>query len=376
MPPDSPTPVPMPPTGAGSNTVVSNQGDTIELVIHSPHKGTANHLRPSGWLGGSDVGDSGGRGDGSSDRGDFGVRHDDPLPPLSLKHGEEDGSKRGHRHQATTATSTPSSIDYDDVLSILSASELVVDDLVTEAPGPSCNTNIERASSGRLADAFSDKWGAWVQEARSSDNEPARSGESELKHERNGGSKNTSEKEGTCGDRSAPGFHHEALLQNPFEPNLGTAPAAAVVTESEGEIDNRAAPRLSRSSSSDSVYDEKKWLWRRRDGVLPPTSSSDGSTRASSRAGSTVADWPEQRLKGPAGLEGGVCNNSARGGDSSSEKEREGATTLRYGSSGEISLDCEIQEARASATTHTQGQEQVQQTSGGATTTSLLEIDI
>lgn len=312
VPPDSPTPVPMPPTGADSNAVVSNQGDTIELVIHSPHKGAVRHVRPPGWLGGGDGGKSGGGGGGGG-----GMHTHHPLPPSSLKQGEEDGNERGHRHQTTMATSTPSSIDYDDILSILSASELVPDDLAAAASGPPGEAaNIERASSGRLADAFSEKWGAWVQEARFSDDGIATTERGEQKHGDRGGARSASDRESSGGGRSAGEFDHEALELNPFEPSLvATAVAAAAgadLGESEDDNDGRITPRLSRSSS-ESVYDEKKWLWRRRYGVLPPMSSSGGSsTYASSRGGSVVADGPDIPPSQPLVQgEGDACDGRA-----------------------------------------------------------------
>ena len=375
VPPDSPTPVPMPPSGPESNTVVSNQGDTIELVIHSPHKGSLGHRQPPGWLGSGS-----GRGSGSGSGNNGGENHNRPLPPLSLRDGakhEEEGSER--RQQGMSAGSSSSSGDYDDALSILSASELVAAaDLAVatsqEASQPDAEAAAnEGAPSGRLADAFSDKWGAWVQDARSSDDGSADGGDDG--HRSRGGARSTGgDALGRDGGRSARAFDHEALLLSPYVPpppdagvvpNLeaGANPGAA---ETEDNRDTPVASQLSYASSSSSVYDEK-WVWRHRDGVLPPSSTANTSGRASPQGGPTVADGQDL----PAGL-GGIILSNTVGGEASGRREDERGVSSRTGPAGVLGLKGA---AEASAVvppddTHSQG------TSGGSPAASLREIDL
>lgn len=322
VPPDSPTPVPMPPSGPESNTIVSNQGDTIELVIHSPHKGSLSHRQPLGWLGSAGGGnDSDG---GGNDRGD----HHGPMPQSSLRGGQGAEEKASRLPQEGIADgSASSSNDYDDALSILSASELVATDDPTAATSTNPLQTNAGASSGRLADAFSEKWGAWVQDVRSSDDRSAEEGEG-FGHRGRGvtsaGGCSFGEEDGRGGGggnggRTARKFDHEALLLSPYvppppdvgsTPNLGVAnPGAA---ESDDESDRRVASRLScPSSSSSSVYDER-WIWRHRDGVLPPSSSNDSSGRCSSQGGSAVAEGRALRDLGKNAVESTVAEEKSR----------------------------------------------------------------
>ncbi|CAN0406041.1 unnamed protein product, partial [Pylaiella littoralis] len=300
VPPDSPTPVPMPPTGADSNAVVSNQGDTIELVIHSPHKSLLHHRRPSGWFGSFARGGDDGGGDGDGDRGDHGGRPESQLFSTTgeAEDVDEGRQERGQRRHVMNTTESPSSSgDYDDALSILSASELTnahdLETAVMAAGAPPAETGVANnggAPSGRLADAFSEKWGAWVRDTDSSDDGSAGgegTGRRGYGHGRpsladNGRAGSAARTDGGASGHSAGEFDHEALLLNPFDPHpvVGTtdpASAAAVeATDSDDGGNSRFASPLSRSSSSGSV-DNERWLWRRRDGVNPPTSSGNSS---------------------------------------------------------------------------------------------------
>lgn len=374
VPPDSPTPVPMPASGPESNTVVFNQGDTIELVIHSPHKGSLGHRQPPGWLG---SGSTGGGGGGDNDRD-------------SHRHPVEEDYGTSRRQQGTTAGSTSSSNDYDDALSILSASELVAADglhvaAATSAGGPQAEAEAaaddEGAPSGRLADAFADKWGAWVQDTRSSDDGSADGGGGRGKgcHSR-GGVRSAGDaalgEEGNGGSgRGAREFDHEALLLSPFVPppaNVGRrtpnleAGAVRGAAESEDDHGNRVASRASCPSSSSSIYDER-WVWRRRDGVLPSSSSNDSSGLASSHCGSAVAEG-----QGYLPDLGENVFSGTAGGDTSDRRESELGVSSGTGIAGAVAVNAEgtasvvvpLDAARA------------QGASGGTTAASLREIDL
>eukprot|EP00903_Cladosiphon_okamuranus_P018675 g17189.t1 len=376
---DSPTPVPMPPSGPESNTVVSNQGDTIELVIHSPHKGSLGHRQPPGWLGSGSGGGGGGGGN-----------HRHPLPPFSQTDGEGDGGPR-RRLKGMTAGSTSSSDDYDDVLSILSASELVAaDDLHLPASAVDVHAECESATanegalSGRLVNAFADKWEAWVQEARSSDDGSAdgRVSRRRGRHTRGGVRSARAAafgKEGgggggggsSGGGRNARDFDHEALVLSPYVPpptNFGRgSPSAEAGTrgggESQGDPDRRATSHVSFTSSSSSVYDER-WVWRSRDGVL--TSSSNGSSgRASSHGGLSVAAGQDL-------LPGDNIFDSATGGGTSSRGESERGSSSGTSPAEVVSVNAE---ATASAGVPLDA-EGAQGASGGSTAASLREIDL
>ncbi|CBN75743.1 hypothetical protein Esi_0167_0069 [Ectocarpus siliculosus] len=199
-----------------------SEGDTIELVIHSPHKRALRPHRPSGWFGsgGSSGGNSGG---GGSD-------HRQSMPQFCLRDGQDGGNDRG--------LSSPSTNDYEDALSILSASELVTPDAevpaaIAPAVASAGSANTEGARSGRLADAFSEKWGSWVQDVNSSDSNDDGSGEGRrddgrdgsgyrLAFQDNGEEKSTaaggSGGGGGGGCRSAREFDNEVLSPVPTEP--------------------------------------------------------------------------------------------------------------------------------------------------------------
>lgn len=349
----------MPSSGPGSNTVVSNQGDTIELVIHSPHKGSQSRRQPSGWLSnGSGGGGGGGRGD-----------HNNSLPQLSLGEGELEGDGDGRRRLGVTAGSTSSSNDYDDALSILSASELAAaDDLAAAtAAQPSqpdaATATSEGATRGRLADAFSDKWGAWIKDAHSDDGSTEGGG--------NGHQIKLGARSAGGGGRSAREFDHEALLLSPYvrpPPDMGTpalGTAAPGAAESEADHDARVASRFSCPSSSSSIYDER-WLWRHRDGVLPPSSSNNSSGRASPHGDSAVAGG--QNLPG---LGKTVCGNTV-GETKSSRGEGERCVSSGTDPVGVVGLHGEVTASAGVSLDHARGQGP----SGESTAASLREIDI
>lgn len=331
FPPDSPTPVPMPPTGADSNAVLSNQGDTIELVIHSPHKAPLHDRQSTGWF--SSFTSGGGGGDNSG-RDEHRRRPETQLFSITGEENddEEERDERVRRQQVMNTLASPSSSDgYDDALSILSASELISPDelgtaeMSSGAP-PAGAANNGGAPSGRLAYAFSEKWGAWVKDAASSsdDGSAEGGGKGGGKGRRDGGGvggggrpspvDNGMAESATSGrlgggrgvrdgggGRSAREFDHEALLLSPFDPRpvvptTGLASAAEVdaADGDNGDDGSRFASPMSRSSSSGSVYSER-WLWHRRYGVKPPTSSNSSSRTALSQGvgGNAVAGGSE-----------------------------------------------------------------------------------
>lgn len=391
VPPDSPTPVPMPPTGADSNAVVSNQGDTIELVIHSPHKSLLHHRRPSGWFGSFARGGDDGGGDGDGDRDDHGGRPESQLFSTTgeAEDVDEGRQERGQRRHVMNTTESPSSSgDYDDALSILSASELTnahdLETAVMAAGAPPAETGVANnggAPSGRLADAFSEKWGAWVRDTNSSDDGSAGgegTGRRGYGHgcpslADNGTAGSAAGTDGGASGRSAREFDHEALLLNPFDPHpvVGTtdpASAAAVeATDSDDGGNSRFASPLSRSSSSGSV-DNERWLWRRRDGVKPPTSSGNSSGNTVSQCGDTTfAGGPENGKRPP----GNIIRSDAEAKTSSRNESGEGLNAIH--GAVVVGLQCETKMAAAEPPSDAQRHD-------GAgrepTTASLLEIEI
>ncbi|CAM9679550.1 unnamed protein product [Ectocarpus fasciculatus] len=368
--PDSPTPVPMPLTGADSNAVVSSEGDTIELVIHSPHKRALRPHRPSGWFGSGDSsGDNGGSGDGGGDSD-----HRQSMQQLCLRDGQDGGNDRG--------LSSPSTNDYEDALSILSASELVSPDAEAPAtlaaqPTSAGSTNTEEGRSGRLADAFSEKWGSWVQDVNSSDSDDDGSGGGRRGNGRDGSgyqlafgegkstlAGGTTKQGGGGGGRSAREFDSEALLLSPYRPNpdedppYSSAAAAAAVAAAAGTIqredsDGQAASRPPCSSSSSSVYEEK-WLWRHRDGVLPPMSSSNSSASAGAGGPEHSSDY------GPREFPPSRPPETDAAGENSGHRENEDDVDSRL----------ETRAVVSSASAQGQGPD------GESKTGSLLEIDL
>ncbi|CAM9534693.1 unnamed protein product, partial [Laminaria digitata] len=75
------------------------------------------------------------------------------------------------------------------------------------------------SSSGRLADAFSERWGAWVRDA------PDSSGGGTSEQDRD-------QRVPALGGRRARDFDDEALLLSPYDPNALTAAAAAAAAAS------------------------------------------------------------------------------------------------------------------------------------------------
>ncbi|CAN0018865.1 unnamed protein product [Ectocarpus sp. 4 AP-2014] len=374
--PDSPTPVPMPLTGVDSNAVVSSEGDTIELVIHSPHKRALRPHRPSGWFG---SGGSGGDNSGGGGGGGGGSDHRQSMPQLCLRDGQDGGNDRG--------LSSPSTNDYEDALSILSVSELVtpyaeVSAAIAPAIAGAGSTNTEGARSGRLADAFSDKWGSWVQDVNSSDSnddgsdggrrDDGRDGSGYRLAFQDNGEENSTVAGGSGiggggGCRSAREFDDEALLLTPYRQNPDEDPpyssaaaaaaaavaAAAGAAEREHDSDSQARTRPPCSSSSSSVYEEK-WLWRHRDGVRPPTSSCNSSDSAGARGPEHSSDYGPREFPPTRPPETGAA------GETSSRRENED------------NVDSRLETAIAVPGAGAQGQEPY----GESKTGSLLEIDL
>lgn len=224
---ESPTPVPMPPTGQQASTVVSSQGDTIELVIHSPLKAAQLPRRRSlGWKG---------IGFGSGNIDDSDTQRYSDLTPAALGGGEK--SRRRKKKAVPTTTTAPTattkttppiapsfSDDDDDAMSLVSVSELLRD---TQIPPPRLTaalldsredafsrTGSGESSAGRLADAFSEKWGAWVGEAHDNDSDEDFVAQSHRRlhseHNQDGG--NTG-----VGGRCARDFDNEALRLSPYD---------------------------------------------------------------------------------------------------------------------------------------------------------------
>lgn len=246
--PDSPTPVPLPPTGPCSNAVVSSKGDTIELVVHSPTKIALQPGRlPSEW----EVA-IGGR--GNADLGDHATL-------LSLTDGNE------RRADTTTAMATsptppiaPPSTDDDDVLSVLSASDLMTDPspsslrltapLLNNPRDSSRYTDSGESKGSRLADAFSERWGAWLGDA--SDNNDETTGQDNQGQSLHlGGSRGQTAR---TGGRRAREFDNEALLLSPYNPHSSITVRPANSTGAD-------TPRSScPSPTSTQAVDDKDWL--------------------------------------------------------------------------------------------------------------------
>lgn len=213
--PDSPTPVPMPPTGTRSNTVVSSLGDTIELVVHSPTKVPLQQYGgpSSAWTG-----------------------HE-------VEAGDENPAERRHRRQDTyspiSTSDAPPCRQDDDALSVLSLSELL-----SCEPSPSPALHLTAAllegrqdsvsqndggkqANGRHADAFSERWGSWLGSASSDnyDDTTERRHRQQLRDVEYGG--DTGEVAGSVG-RRAREFDNEALLLSPYDPHPTTTATAAV----------------------------------------------------------------------------------------------------------------------------------------------------
>lgn len=390
VPPDSPTPVPMPPTGADSNAVVSNQGDTIELVIHSPHKGPLHHRRPSGWFA-SFTGGGGGDGD-EGDRGDHRRRPEAQLFSITGEEDEQVIDEKVQQQKVIKTAASPSSSDgYDDALSILSASELVnADDLgaiVMAAGAPAAGAGVannEGTPRGRLADAFSEKWGGWLKGANSSDDGSAEGGETGRRDDASGrpspgddGTAKTTthcrlETDGRACGRSAREFDDEALLLSPFDPRpvlatseVGSA-AAVDATDSDNDGNSRFASPLSRSSSSGSVYSER-WLWRRQDGVKYPTSSNNSSGAALSQRGRTAVAGGLEKVQNP---QGNTRSHAER--KMLSRRESEEGLNAKNVAAG-VGVQCKT---KGAATVPPRDTQRHDGASGEPTTASLLEVDI
>lgn len=259
---DAPTPVPLPPTGSRSNSVVSNRGDTIELVVHSPIKGTpppaSGRQLTSAWDKNDAVGADAGR---DEDLAGAGRRHGCGKPGKAdidvMLYSSMNGNSKGpvkeqtrtrdecasllrnegsevepvaaspmageNRIRAETGTSSSSpavgdaplsSADEEDVVSIRSVSDLHIgveesknmpkgQGIITGGGGSGggmggCIGDIQSPTSSRLAHAFPQKWGAWAGTSPSSS--PAVDSASKALPDRDAGSR----QEGEC-QRQRPG---------------------------------------------------------------------------------------------------------------------------------------------------------------------------
>lgn len=269
----------MPPTGRCANTVVSNQGDIIELVVHSPIKVAQGRSLPWGF-GGSDN-----------------TVSEDGPGLSSLTGGRRGGDRRGDgqeealRRRATTPDPSfvdldTSADDDDDVYSLVAPS--AVSSVEPSAPtGPPSSLRLTAAlledrnsgavsgggvgignggeTNGRLADAFNERWGAWAGDFSDDQGLPLSLG---------GGST-------ADGRRARRDFDREALLLNPYDHQAFTSPPVAV----EGEA---TAPR-SRSSSSSTTQTghEDDWMLTTDDGHTSPRYGTVAS------AASTAAAWTD-----------------------------------------------------------------------------------
>lgn len=405
----------MPLTGLDSNAVVSSEGDIIELVIHSPHKSVLHHRRPSEWF----FGGGSGSGSGGGDRAEN---------PQSVSLRDGGGGERKHervrRQRMLTPTSIPSSNDDEDVLSILSASELIAAEdsapsqgaITAAAPPPTTDqgpvSSCRGTSYGRLADAFSEKWGAWVHDSNSSDSNDDTCAKGERighggvnsvqqsstrdsdggRRDAVGGAQGRSIGDGSynpSGGRSAREFDREALLQSPYEsrstiesPNFANDAADGAEN---GDRDGGGVAHRLRCFSSTSSVPSEGWLWRHRHGVLSRSSSDKSVGDASSQCGgSTAAERPDYGPAIGAGmhdgsgvvrqqellLKGQLITN-VTGKLTSSMENRSGAKTRprTTGVGVEDETKATARELRISA----RGQEAA---SGEATTSSLLEVEL
>lgn len=278
----SPTPVPIPLAGRHGNTTVSNQGDTIELVVRSPMKVVRSKPNSRGG-----------------------------AMELDNNHGVAPRAKSQRGTESSESGKKPASSGPNNCLSSSTPGEKRPSSLPSSGSGSLvenamiANGSLGGSSRGRLGQVFSDKWGAW-------------------------GDIDERNLHAATSGRCARDFDHEALLLSPYDPYPCSPRASSSGSSSSSTQPIYEAWTFQKSdkhsSSSDStdpsirvppVHTSKKreaTIGGNRSGVVPAESSPAGAApRLSPRLGSTAAsEDPEKRLRGPV-ADAGSCVSVCEG---------------------------------------------------------------
>lgn len=184
----------MPSMGLSANTVVSSKGDTIELVVHSPTK----VARPFGFSSSIDL--------NGIDNGGGGLI--------------QEGGRAGSMPVDSRASSDAGSLAE---LSALLASPARSDLGLGPAESVPGSVGDATGGGGRLAHAFSERWGAWGSDAKS---------------EATVGCTGPRVGVTTVGGHRARYFDHEALLLSPYDPHPPISMAVVSPSSSSSSLSN------------------------------------------------------------------------------------------------------------------------------------------